>query len=249
MNTSAKIFALAMAASLLFYGSAAASFTTINPGGDGPLSTLTGFGGILDRLYGWNNLQRIDDSQDQIFDFSDGDATAQAKYAGYSQNFGYIADLNDDGIFDESATSLFTVPGGIANDFDNSIAPGPNYQGLFSTSHNFIFTNDPNGASSPSTWYSKESMNPFNEDHMVTYRIIGNGFGHTDNMIGNLVLAWEDKPYTQTETFESITNLGDRDYNDLVVEIGTATPEPASAALLGIGFLGLAALGRKKFVH
>lgn len=224
-----------MAASFLFIGSAAASYTTINSGGDGALSTLTGFGGILDRLYGWNNLERIDDDFDQIFDFGEGWATAQVKYAGYSQNFGYIADLNDDEIFDEAAISLFTVPGGLANNFDNSIALGPNYQGSFSTSHKFIFTNDPNGASLPSTWYSKNSMNPSDEDHMVTYRIIGNGFGHDNNMIGNLILAWEDKPY----------DISDRDFNDLVVEI-TPTPEPATMILLGIGFLGLASLGRKK---
>jgi len=242
MKTSAKIFALAITASLIFFGSATASLTPISSGGDGPLSTLTGVGGILDRLYGWSNLVRIDDDFDQIFDFAtDGAATkAQAKYATYSQTFGYIADLNDDGTFDEAATSLFTVPGGAINNFDNSIAAGPDYEGSFLTSHNFIFTNDPNGALLPTSWYSKESMNLLSGDHMVTFRIAGAGFGFDNNMIGNIVVAWADKGF--------MAGTGDQDYNDLVVEL-SATPEPATIALLGIGFLGFAVLGRRKLIH
>lgn len=232
MNTSAKILTLAIAASLLFFGSAAAYQTPINPGGDGPLSTLTGYGGILDRLYGWDNLARIDDASDQIFNFGGGWANTEAKYAGYSQKFGYIEDLNNDGFFTESPTWLFNVPSGTGNNFDNSILTNNSYQGGFSASNPFIFADD-NGGVFPAPWYSNQPMNPLKEDHLVTFRIINN-IGHSSNVIGNLALGWEDKPY----------DIGDKDFNDLVVEV-SPTPEPSAIFLLGIGMLGLAVVGRK----
>ena len=215
-----------MAASFLLFGSAAAYQTTINPGGDGAASTLKGYGGILDRLYGWDNLARIDDGSDQIFNPSDGWAKAQAKYASYSQQFGYIEDLNNDGFFTESPTWLFNV----GNNFDNSIPILENhsYQAVFSATNPVIFANSNGGI----PWYSEQSMNPLNEDHQVTFSIINN-IGHPDNAIGNLALAWEDKPY----------NISDKDFNDLVVEV--SVPEPSTIFLLAIGMLGLAVVGKK----
>jgi hypothetical protein len=48
---------------------------------------------------------------------------------------------------------------------------------------------------------------------------------------GNYVLAWED-----------LAGLGDRDYNDLVVEVrgaAPATPEPGTLLLIGAGLVGI----------
>ena len=59
-----------------------------------------------------------------------------------------------------------------------------------------------------------------------------------DNVIGNYIIAWEDQ------------DLGDMDYNDLVLEVSgvqTAIPEPVTILLMGSGLIGLTVIGRKKF--
>ena len=143
-----KIILISFCISLLVAGTAAATTTVILPG---PETPLTGSGGILDQIYGWNNLTRIDDDFDQIWNPASGQATAIAKFAGFTQNFGYIPDLNQDNIFDESFVPLFTVPGGT-----NGIGLGGPSATLDSGTVNFLWALNP---SSGSMWTSRPSDN------------------------------------------------------------------------------------------
>ncbi len=74
-------------------------------------------------------------------------------------------------------------------------------------------------------WKSADAQNSEAADHMITFQLTGFGDGQNHWLLG----------------VEDIAGLGDRDYNDLVVEIASPLPEPASALLLG-----LAALLRRK---
>ena len=82
---------------------ATGNLTSIYPSPHEP--DLTGSGGILDITYGLGNLQRIDDDLDQYWNVSANEVTvtAVAKYAVFSQDFGFI-DNND------NFTSLLLVP-------------------------------------------------------------------------------------------------------------------------------------------
>ncbi|HPL62815.1 MAG TPA: PEP-CTERM sorting domain-containing protein [Syntrophales bacterium] len=197
---------------LLTIGTAPAA-TYINPlgGGDGREPSLTAPGGILDTLYGLDNLVRVSDLYDQIWRVSGnshGEAVFKVKYADYSQFFGYR---------DSTGQSLiFSVP------------PDPGGgEILFYPVGEFAFYNDPNGTAPPGAAYSVADWNFGGQDHMVAWRL-----GEDD-----YVIAWED-----------FFGLGDRDYNDLVVELSDVTPvpEPMSIILLGSGLAGMAGLRRKR---
>lgn len=78
-------------------------------------------------------------------------------------------------------------------------------------------------------YISDAFFNGDDADHMVTYQVRGFEDGLTHWM-----LFWEDLP-----------NLGDVDYNDLVVEVtGPSVPEPSSIGLMGLGAMAL--LARRK---
>jgi uncharacterized protein DUF4114 len=214
------VIALLSLGPFLWTGTAAAAPTSIS-------GSLTDPAGILDQLFGLGNLQRVDDALDQVWFPANGSTTVIAKFAGYTQEFGYIPDLNNPGFSDDSFMWLLTVPGGT-----NGIGLGGPSATLTSGNVNFLWALDPSGAP---LWTSLESQNSDGLDHMTTWLITG-GSGNTP---GNWVIAWEDLP-------GSLADGSDRDFNDLVLEVSIRpVPIPAAIYLLGAGFVGLVGLRRK----
>ncbi len=197
---------------------------------EGSLATMNG---ILDSLYGLENLQRVNDvgtNSDQIWSWVDGvdswSATVQAKHAAYSHDFGILPGLESD--------NLITIVDSI---YFNNTEPRSNSYLIDDSFQTFrlglhVFNTD-------LTWSSQTSENLYRglyTDHMVTWQIMDNA-GFEDNQIGNYVVAWEDLAPGQC--------YYDGDYQDLVVELsgvqpGTPiVPEPATVAILAAGAIFL----------
>lgn len=148
-----------------------AHFTPINPSSGEP--DLLGPGGILDTLYGLANVARIEDGPlpgDQLWINQDGGAIATAKWALYSQTFGYIPGSSG-GTF----VPLFTV-------FNSGYYPGGSGT-IPSGVPMFRLADQPAGVPLLS---SQESDNTSGNDHMVTWLITGGPSA------GNYAIAWED---------------------------------------------------------
>jgi len=214
-----KLNTLAGLTALLFSQLSLAN-TIIMPSPNEP--DLVGTGGILDNIFGLTNLQRIDDDLDQYWNVSANQVTvtAIAKYAGYKQDFGFI-DSN------ENFTSLLYVPymNGQSNAFTAAQSGSPFRFGL-DPSGSPLLSSDP----SDNLFCGRHSCTDA-KDHMVSWLITDGKYR------GEYVIAWED-----------LKNLGDRDYNDLVVRVSgvTVVPVPAAALLFGSGLLALATVLRRR---
>ena len=182
---------------------------------------------ILDDEFGLASLQKIDDDMDQYWTVTgEVSATAVAKHAGYSQNFG----LFDGG---DNFSSLLYVPY-LDAQYGSSDAAAVGSQIRFGLTRGAmpLLGNKPLFSSDPSenALCNKFFCTP-EYDHMVSWLINDGEF------TGDYVLAWEDLIF-----------LGDHDYNDLVVRVsGVSThvvPVPAAAWLFGSGLIGLAFFAR-----
>jgi len=254
-NSSERLFlALVMAAVLIMTAGA------VGPAGaalTGPLGadqhegvSLAGPGGVLDLLYGWDNLLRIDDYEaavtDEYWTVTDAGAmaTAVAKYAGFRHHFGVFREETGSDFHKllNSGKAAFGIFG------DPGMAAGPGSADLdfLDLDSTFRFGLKLRGTGGY-RWSSAVADNlamPGGKDgdggdHMVTYAVIGNDAEHRGNSVGNYIVAWEDL------SADGALGSYDGDFADLVVELsgvepagnGLALPEPAPLILLALASL------------
>jgi hypothetical protein len=213
---------------------ATADFTTINTpwntSGAGSELNLydvdTSHKSILNELYN-NEVKRIDDFgasiTDQVWLNLNGGANIEAKYAGYTQNLGYIAGTS--GLSFAPLTGTVTgngFAGTLSGTLSTTLPP------VSSGLTNFRWADQTSGAP---LWSSMINDNSDGLDHMVTFLITGGPSA------GNYVIAFDDQ-------FRG----GDGDFQDLVVEVNGVVPTPVPGAVL-LGMLGLSVAGVKLRKH
>jgi len=107
--------------------------------------------------------------------------------------------------------------------------------------HSFgYYMTSPQGA-----FYSDTSLNTDNFDHMVAFQ------GQNQDTVELPDLdagVWTNNEYIFG--WEDLSGGGDRDYQDMVLMVGSVQPvfEPATMILFGTGLIGMAAIGRKRFL-
>lgn len=145
-------------------------------------------------------------------------ATAEAKFAHFSQEFGYDAGSGYTNLFNVAVTGPtgFDVSGSGSVQFAQG-APWTWARG-----------------GTGNTYYSGDALNPDGLDHMVTYQV--SGLTTTDTV---WLLFWEDLPGV-------LGQKSDRDFNDLVVEIRAQVVPLPGMIVLTLAGGGLITLFRRR---
>lgn len=155
-------------------------------------------------------VTRVDDEDDQSYDFRTWSAEVLATFAGAGQAFGTEAD-----------GQLFAVEGG-KYDVTGSVSDVAGGEGI--KFKRFIFAEEL-GTYDLTT---DPADNPDGVDFAVTYTVTIDG-----QLQENTYLIW-------FEDSNEYSDFTDWDYNDLVVKVtGTPIPEPSALALMGMGGLAM----------
>jgi hypothetical protein len=139
---------------------------------------------------------------DQVWDDGAVTATAEARYATYTQQFGLDRGQGVEVLFDVVGSGL-AVTGNAVVDISGD-----------------TWTWVRRNTDGTNAYYSEDARNPDGLDHMVTYRMEGLD---TDETVWQVF--WEDVP-------GPLDDPSDRDFNDLVVEIRAVPEPATLALLL-----------------
>ena len=185
---------------------------------------------------------------DQIWEHGAFTVTAQAKFAGYKQEFGFTKvalDPDDGGIAYGSYVPMLRVnaAGFLVGD-DGEYVPGAVTvlkDGADLTSASWVWNRSGDSDSfTDLPWESLAEDNADALDHMISYEVYG--LADSASGIRTWLLMWDDQ-----------YGGGDSDFNDLVVEVkaGAAPPAVPAPGAIGLGIFGIGCLGwlrRRRFV-
>lgn len=186
----------------------------------------TGFS-IMQVLYG-SSFSQLSPAQTQTFLNTQGiQMMAAVRYAGAANTFGYYPN----GSSSFSSILQVTSGQGFASAGALTVVAGTGATQLGPNS--FLLT--PGQSGSPFEFglngnISSNVLGPNNPDHLNHLAVFQIG-GSSSNVYA---LAWEDG-----------VNLGDHDYNDLVIQI-QYVPEPSTMAIAGLGTIGFVAYGLRR---